>query len=136
MFLVASNRTAPSAGLGIWVDTPATFFAAAKAWRQLQKALFDRYRPELHYMRGPGPKSREKHGALQTTRSGAIVTGVPDGVIVIAENEVFRDEEECCARKLPLASPAIAALQVAVAPPIRERRLPRSIGLRLIDAGR
>jgi hypothetical protein len=24
--------------------------------------LFDPYRPELHYMRGPGPKWREKHG--------------------------------------------------------------------------
>jgi hypothetical protein len=23
---------------------------------------FDSYRPELHYMRGPGPKWREKHG--------------------------------------------------------------------------
>jgi hypothetical protein len=23
---------------------------------------FDPYRPELHYMRGPGPKWREKHG--------------------------------------------------------------------------
>ncbi len=26
-------------------------------------ALFDSYRPELHYMRGPGPKWRAKHGA-------------------------------------------------------------------------
>ncbi len=24
--------------------------------------LSDAYRPELHYMRGPGPKWREKHG--------------------------------------------------------------------------
>ncbi len=24
--------------------------------------LFDSYRPELHYMRGPGPKWLEKHG--------------------------------------------------------------------------
>jgi hypothetical protein len=23
--------------------------------------MFDSYRPELHYMRGPGPKWREKH---------------------------------------------------------------------------
>jgi hypothetical protein len=27
----------------------------------LKKDLFDSYRPELHYMRGPGPKWREKH---------------------------------------------------------------------------
>jgi hypothetical protein len=25
------------------------------------KGLFDPYRPELHYMRGPGPKWHEKH---------------------------------------------------------------------------
>lgn len=27
------------------------------------KALFDPYRPERHYMRGPGPKWHAKHGA-------------------------------------------------------------------------
>jgi hypothetical protein len=27
----------------------------------LVKSLFDTYRPELHYMRGPGPKWRAKH---------------------------------------------------------------------------
>jgi hypothetical protein len=32
----------------------------AERWRRLS-ALFDPYRPELHYMRGPGPKWREKH---------------------------------------------------------------------------
>lgn len=30
--------------------------------RQLAQNLLDPYRPELHYMRGPGPKWREKHG--------------------------------------------------------------------------
>jgi hypothetical protein len=30
-------------------------------WRWLKISLFDSYRPELHYMRGPGPKWREKH---------------------------------------------------------------------------
>jgi hypothetical protein len=29
----------------------------------LMRELFDPYRPELHYMRGPGPKWREKHPA-------------------------------------------------------------------------
>jgi hypothetical protein len=28
--------------------------------RSVVQALFDPYRPELHYMRGPGPKCREK----------------------------------------------------------------------------
>jgi hypothetical protein len=36
--------------------------AAVDIWRRLQKQLLDPYRPELHYMRGPGPKWREKHG--------------------------------------------------------------------------
>jgi hypothetical protein len=27
------------------------------------RSLFDPYRPELHYMRGPGPKWRAKHAA-------------------------------------------------------------------------
>jgi hypothetical protein len=29
-------------------------------WRRLMKGLFDPYRPELHYMRGPGPRADEK----------------------------------------------------------------------------
>jgi hypothetical protein len=28
------------------------------------KALFDPYRPELHYMRGPGPKWHAKHDRI------------------------------------------------------------------------
>ena len=31
------------------------------SWCRLKKWIFDPYRPELHYMRGPGPKWREKH---------------------------------------------------------------------------
>jgi hypothetical protein len=34
---------------------------AARRWCRLAAPLFDLYRPELHYMRGPGPKWREKH---------------------------------------------------------------------------
>ena len=33
----------------------------ARRWRRLSRSLLDPYRPELHYMRGPGPKWREKH---------------------------------------------------------------------------
>jgi hypothetical protein len=29
---------------------------------RILKTLFDPYRPELHYMRGPGPAWRAKHG--------------------------------------------------------------------------
>ena len=35
--------------------------ATARRWRRLTTSLFDPYRPELHYMRGPGPKWRAKH---------------------------------------------------------------------------
>jgi hypothetical protein len=31
--------------------------------------VFDSYRPELHYMRGPGPKWREKHGLAPRRQS-------------------------------------------------------------------
>jgi hypothetical protein len=30
--------------------------------RGLWRSLFDGYRPEQHYMRGPGPRWCEKHG--------------------------------------------------------------------------
>ena len=30
------------------------------AWRKLVSAMSDPYRPELYYMRGPGPKCRER----------------------------------------------------------------------------
>jgi hypothetical protein len=35
--------------------------ATAQGWRRLTTSLFDPYRPELHYMRGPGPKWRAKN---------------------------------------------------------------------------
>jgi hypothetical protein len=31
------------------------------AWRELLNSVFDPYRPELHYMRGPGPKWRARN---------------------------------------------------------------------------
>jgi hypothetical protein len=35
--------------------------AIFKIWRRFNNWILDSYRPELHYMRGPGPKWREKH---------------------------------------------------------------------------
>ncbi|HEV2956354.1 MAG TPA: hypothetical protein VGX95_09555 [Xanthobacteraceae bacterium] len=40
----------------------------------LAKDLFDPYRPELHYMRGPGPRWRAKH--VQPT-ADAVDLGMP-----------------------------------------------------------
>jgi hypothetical protein len=34
---------------------------AGEFWRTQLGRLTDPYHPELHYMRGPGPKWREKH---------------------------------------------------------------------------
>jgi hypothetical protein len=36
-------------------------------WRSFLAALFNPYRPELHYMRGPGPKWRAKHGGKRAS---------------------------------------------------------------------
>jgi hypothetical protein len=52
------------------LDRPASPISALG--RQLKDAvtrmLFPPYRPERHYMRGPGPKWREKHGPAVTRR--------------------------------------------------------------------
>jgi hypothetical protein len=34
-------------------------------WRTFCRDAFDPYRPELHYMRGPGPKWRAKQGIAE-----------------------------------------------------------------------
>ena len=36
--------------------------AIGNGWDELVFCLADPYRPELHYMRGPGPKYRAKNG--------------------------------------------------------------------------
>jgi hypothetical protein len=41
--------------------TPGFGKAVAEIWLSMTSALFDSYRPELHYMRGPGPKWHAKH---------------------------------------------------------------------------
>jgi hypothetical protein len=43
------------------VFSAAIMVGTAENWRGLKKGLFDSYRPELHYMRGPGPKWHEAH---------------------------------------------------------------------------
>lgn len=54
-----SNRlAAPARGS----DRQAKPFAELRAfWRQFVARAFNPYRPELHYMRGPGPAWRAKH---------------------------------------------------------------------------
>jgi hypothetical protein len=50
---MASKRKTPSIGK-----------AVADLWRTVTSELFDTYRPEQHYMRGPGPKWRAKHAPI------------------------------------------------------------------------
>jgi hypothetical protein len=39
-----------------------TFHVVIQRWQKQLACLFDPYRPECHYMRGPGPRCREMHG--------------------------------------------------------------------------
>jgi hypothetical protein len=47
----------------------------AVLWRTFCRDAFDSYRPELHYMRGPGPKWRAKHAAAEADATAALVRG-------------------------------------------------------------
>jgi hypothetical protein len=68
-------------------EAPNVRGALAAFWRTLARDLTDPYRPELHYMRGPGPKWHEKYG--QATEAGRVspgttTTGEADGVMLLA----------------------------------------------------
>ncbi|RDV04741.1 hypothetical protein DXH78_09305 [Undibacter mobilis] len=39
--------------------------SAARFWRDLSRLMFHPYRPERHYMRGPGPACAKKRGQTQ-----------------------------------------------------------------------
>ena len=57
---------------------------------------FDEYRPELHYMRGPGPKWHAKHDLAFASLDVAIGGS--------------RIDNECCAPRQRLPSPVLASL--------------------------
>ncbi|RWM22778.1 hypothetical protein [Mesorhizobium sp.] len=56
-----SRGMATTIGTGIYCGRK----RVAGALRNFARDLFDPYRPELHYMRGPGPRWREKNGNLR-----------------------------------------------------------------------
>ena len=57
MKIIALGAATPGTSL------PATAFRiAVRHWQRHVVRLFDPYRPELHYMRGPGPARRAKRG--------------------------------------------------------------------------
>jgi hypothetical protein len=67
-----ANRAAISLLWPSRMAAAAPFFAVdrgtiTRICRTLRHRIFDSYRPELHYMRGPGPKWREKHVRDHTT---------------------------------------------------------------------
>jgi hypothetical protein len=45
----------------------------ADLFRNLAKALLDPYRPELHYMRGPGPRWHAKHDPVPVALGGIAI---------------------------------------------------------------
>jgi hypothetical protein len=44
------------------------------SWQALINALVDDYRPERHYMRGPGPKWHEMHDRAEVDRASPAVS--------------------------------------------------------------
>jgi hypothetical protein len=57
--LTSISLPAPAIGR----DAPSSVLADIKAsWQRLFIKVFNPYRPELHYMRGPGPAWRAKYG--------------------------------------------------------------------------
>lgn len=56
--IASTSPSAPAAG-HIRLEKPLAEFRAF--WRAFFAKAFNPYRPELHYMRGPGPAWRAKH---------------------------------------------------------------------------
>ena len=53
-------------------NAPSFRRTATALWHSIAKDLFDPYRPELYYMRGPGPRWRAKHAQ----RASALELGI------------------------------------------------------------
>jgi hypothetical protein len=64
------RRAARRQARGVAAEIGALFY-------DVLKALFDPYRSELHYMRGPGPRWRAKHGSSLLAASAAVPTPLP-----------------------------------------------------------
>jgi hypothetical protein len=55
------------------LKAPGLLAEIADLFRNLTRALLDPYRPELHYMRGPGPKWHAKHAPAPAALSAMSV---------------------------------------------------------------
>ena len=65
MGIVMTNITATSLSeaAGSRDRQPGVFDEIRRFWREFADTVFNPYRPELHYMRGPGPAWHAKHAA-------------------------------------------------------------------------
>lgn len=75
----------------IFAVVMSTIVLALVRWHSLQSWLFDTYRPELHYMRGPGPKWREKHGSFSPLSTHCAAPSRGGQPVVIAVGHADRD---------------------------------------------
>jgi hypothetical protein len=66
MIRMTGIRRSPAFAVGVSSKLTA-LKRAWECWRSVRTAIFDRYRPELHYMRGPGPKYRKKQFGCEKT---------------------------------------------------------------------
>src|SRR5262249_7050609 len=64
------RRAARRQARGVAAEIGALFY-------DVLKVLFDPYRPELHYMRGPGPRWRAKHASSPPSDSAVAHTPLP-----------------------------------------------------------
>src|SRR5258708_36202973 len=83
----SKRRRAERTGVMIAIRTTVRMLAArrqapalradiADLLHNLAKALFDPYRPELHYMRGPGPKWHAKHDPRRASYTDRVQASV------------------------------------------------------------
>ncbi len=70
MTMITSESLSPTAG---GRDGSDSFAEIRTFWRQFFTRACNPYRPELHYMRGPGPAWHAKHLTLSTSVHSRIV---------------------------------------------------------------
>jgi hypothetical protein len=64
--MTSVTATSLSQAAGSRDRQPGLFDEIRRSWREFADAVFNPYRPERHYMRGPGPAWRAKHAASST----------------------------------------------------------------------
>ena len=77
MSCVTSIHSQPAAAAFSTSGWRSSIVFVAKICHELFREFLSSYRPELHYMRGPGPRWREKHGAVLAHDGGIPAVGQP-----------------------------------------------------------